>query len=79
MGGYLNKIGLHGHPLDTDVRVLKEPRTVPYNRMDRWSVSVPYPYRIGPYLVARSWRDFVDDYLHLQATLSWGGEIPLTV
>ena len=39
MGGYLNKIGLHGNPFDTDVRVLKEPRTVPYNRIE------PYPYR----------------------------------
>ena len=49
MGGYLNKIGLHGHPFDTDVRVLKEPRTVPYNRIGSLerirTVSVPYqPY-----------------------------------
>jgi hypothetical protein len=46
MGGCLNKIGLHGHPLDTDVRVLKEPRTVPYNRIGSLerirTVSVPY-------------------------------------
>ena len=46
MGGYLNKIGLHGHPFDTDVRVLKEPRTVPYNRIGSLerirTVSVPY-------------------------------------
>ena len=46
MGGYLNKIGLHGHPLDADVRVLKEPRTVPYNRIGSLerirTVSVPY-------------------------------------
>ena len=46
MGGCLNKIGLHGHPLDTDVRVLKEPRTVPYNRIGSperiRTVSVPY-------------------------------------
>ena len=39
MDGYLNKIGLHGHPFDTDVRVLKEPRNVPYRtyRID-WGV-----------------------------------------
>ena len=52
MGGYLNKIGLQGHPLDTDVRVLKEPRTVPYNRIGSLkrirTVSVPY----RPYLTA---------------------------
>ena len=46
MGGYLNKIGLHGNPFDTDVRVLKEPRTVPYNRIGSLerirTVSVPY-------------------------------------
>ena len=46
MGGYPNKIGLQGHPLNTDVRVLKEPRTVPYNRIGSAerirTVSVPY-------------------------------------
>jgi hypothetical protein len=46
MGGYLNKIGLQGNPFDTDVRVLKEPRTVPYNRIGSLNrirtVSVPY-------------------------------------
>ena len=50
MGGYLNKIGLQGNPFDTDVRVLKEPRTVPYDRIGSperiRTVSVPYPYRI---------------------------------
>ena len=51
MGGYLNKIGLQGHPFDTDVRVLKEPRTVPYNRIGSLerirTVSVPYrPYHV---------------------------------
>ena len=43
MDGCLNKIGLHGHPLDTDVRVLKEPRTVPYSRIGSLEA---YPYRI---------------------------------
>ena len=46
MGGYLNNIGLQGNPLDTDVRVLREPRTVPYNRIGSperiRTVSVPY-------------------------------------
>jgi Family of unknown function (DUF5681) len=42
MGGYLNKIGFQGHPLDTDVRVLIEPRTVPYTV----SETEAYAYRI---------------------------------
>ena len=46
MGGYLNKVGLQGNTFDTDVRVLKEPRTVPYNRIGSrkriGTVSVPY-------------------------------------
>ena len=51
MGGYLNKIGLHGHPFDTDVRVLKEPRTVPYSR-----IGSPERIRTVPYLVNRHLR-----------------------
>jgi hypothetical protein len=54
MGGYLNKIGLQGHPLDTDVRVLIEPRTyrIPYRRLKRMrTVSVPY----RPYLNNQPW------------------------
>ena len=55
MGGYLNKIGLHGNPFDTDVRVLKEPRTVPYSRIGSLerirTVSVPY----RPYLNNQPW------------------------
>jgi hypothetical protein len=40
MGGSLNNLGLQGNTDDTEVRVLIEPRTVPYNRIE------PYPYRI---------------------------------
>jgi hypothetical protein len=45
MGGYLNKIGLHGHRIRT-YGFLKNP--VPYRITvsDRGSVTVPYPYRI---------------------------------
>ena len=40
MVGSLSNFGLQGNTEDTDVRVLIEPRTVPYNRIE------PYPYRI---------------------------------
>jgi hypothetical protein len=69
MGGYLNKISLQGNPFDTDVRVLREPRTVPYDRIGSLerirTVSVPY----RPYLVAEE----------LKGTLRWGAELPLKV
>jgi hypothetical protein len=76
MGGCLNNIGLQGHPLDTDVRVLKEPRTVPYNRIGSRkrirTVSVPYRSVTG------SSRD-AEISLDLLATLIGGASLDLAI
>jgi hypothetical protein len=72
MGGCPNKIGLHGHPLDTDVRVLKEPRTVPYSRIGSLerirTVSVPY----RPYLNGQPWLFRSSNHLLMMELVVWG-------